>query len=518
MVEKINFSRIIIFILTVLSIKNTYLFANSLGDDDLSYWLFNTSFIFDFDWKFDNEINILGINLDTLGNSTNPLHAYGSSFISIPIVYLFSFLDKTTLSGVIYNPSIVFNSSMYLAYFFTSSMSGFFGIFLLIKSLENLNIIFKKYQILILSLGNSLLYFLVNRFTLNHSYEFLINCIIIFLTTKLLISKKITYVFLISFFIFLGINTRVSNWNILFLPIVINLIYNQLKSTNNNIFLNQKFKTSIFIAANFLFFSLINFIVYGSLVRTKYCISELQCNDIHPYIGGNVAAILTNLIDSLRYTFQFLFSFGPGLFWSNILLFLSLIMIIVNYKKLKINLAYLFSISIPLFTTILWRGRELEFNPRFLVGTIPISVIFFYFVVNQKYSYKKYLNFAIVLACYNIFNQMFYHVNNYVSLSSETGYMGLDLSFSNRNINYDIFIELTNNLFFLPTFFLKSFIGFDFVYLLNLFNPNLLKLISINDKVELIITQYTSISALNFVLMNLFVYFIYKFIVFILNE
>ena len=99
------------------SVKVTYWLTNSLGGDDLSYWIFNTSLIIDKDWVFIDEIYNSKINLDKSFGLDVPLHSYGSSFISIPFVSLFYLFDIIFDSNILSNPILVFNSFMYLGLF-----------------------------------------------------------------------------------------------------------------------------------------------------------------------------------------------------------------------------------------------------------------------------------------------------------------------------------------------------------------------------------------------------------------
>ena len=78
------------------SVKVTYWLTNSLGGDDLSYWIFNTSLIIDKDWVFIDEIYNSKINLDKSFGLDVPLHSYGSVLylyhLLVCFIYLTSYL------------------------------------------------------------------------------------------------------------------------------------------------------------------------------------------------------------------------------------------------------------------------------------------------------------------------------------------------------------------------------------------------------------------------------------------
>ena len=109
------------------SVKITYLFGGSLGGDDLSYWLYNTSLIIDKDWNFINEIYNLKLPIDKVYGTDVP-SPYGSSLISIPFVSLFYFLDLKLNSDILSNPSMLKDSYMFVGYFITSSFAGILSV------------------------------------------------------------------------------------------------------------------------------------------------------------------------------------------------------------------------------------------------------------------------------------------------------------------------------------------------------------------------------------------------------
>ena len=72
--KKLFLKNLILLIFLFSSVKITYLFGGSLGGDDLSYWLYNTSLIIDKDWNFINEICNLKLPIDKVyGRCATPL-------------------------------------------------------------------------------------------------------------------------------------------------------------------------------------------------------------------------------------------------------------------------------------------------------------------------------------------------------------------------------------------------------------------------------------------------------------
>jgi len=230
--KKRYFKNLSLFLFLFTSIKVTYLFVNSLGGDDLSYWIFNTSLIIDKDWIFLEEIYDLKINLVKSYALNVPLHSFGSSLISIPIVSILYPIDVLFNSPILSNPNFVMNSFMYLGYFFVSSFSGILSMVIIKKILNEFSFKFSSTNLLILCLGSSYYYFIFHRFTLNHTFEVLVNSLIIFTTVKFLNKRRKIFLAILTFLVFLALNIRISNYNILFFPIFIYYLHKDLNKQN----------------------------------------------------------------------------------------------------------------------------------------------------------------------------------------------------------------------------------------------------------------------------------------------
>lgn len=503
----------LLYLIILLSIKPTYLLQKTLSGDDLSYWIFITSFLLDYDWKFYDEIVLQSIEIDTVYKTLVPLHSYGSSLISIPFISIFLIFDQILNQDVLTLPNKVFNSSMYFGYYFLSSFVIFYGIKLINKSLDLLEIDYKKIDLAIIVLGSGIYYYTFNRFTLNHTFEFFVNCLIIYTFTKIAKDKKTFYIPFFIFFLFLSLNIRIMNFNILFFPLVIFfLMKKDFKVFSVNYFLEKKNLIIMSFLAFLSFFSFLNYKLYGVIYRTSYCFNEFSCESGHPYLGQNIYEVYDNFLISLKNINGFLFGFGTGLFFSFPIIFLIIIYLFKNAVELKLKIFILGSLSVPLITTFFWRGRELEFNQRFLIGIVPICIIIYFYLINKKIINSKFHRILLVVSIYSIFNQSFYHVNEYVSLSEGISYMGEVLKFTNPDINFDIIVQFLGNVFFIPTFVFKSLVGINITFFSNILNIDLINLIGINQKVIDYFILYGQISNWNIIMINLYVFFLYRFI------
>ena len=185
----------------------------------------------------------------------------------------------------------------------------------------------------------------------------------------------------------------------------------------------------------------------------------------------------------------------------------------MSSKRFSLKFYFLVSISIPFLVTLFWRGRESEFNPRFLVGLIPVVVVVYFYLVQIKIIPNIFYRIMLVLSSYNIFNQLFFHTNEYTTLSSEISYLGLLVPYSNKDINKDIFFQLIENNFFIPNSFFKSLLGIDLVILSNFFNNNLLVFISeLSSAAAGYIITYTQIDFWILLVINIYVVGLFFFI------
>ena len=240
----------------------------------------------------------------------------------------------------------------------------------------------------------------------------------------------------------------------------------------------------------------------------------MQCEAfIHPYLGQNFSDVISNLFDIFKNIDGFLFSFGPGLIWSFPTLFFIILFLYLRKTKLHLKLLFLLSISIPLATTLFWRGRESEFNLRLLIGLIPIVVLFYFYQINSNHLPRFSKKAVLSLSTYNVFNQFFFHTNEYTTLSKEISYLGLNVEYSNKNINYDILFQFFENLLFIPSNILKSLFGVDLVYLISLLNNNFLNfIIAENNSAGQYIMRYLQINIWILILINLYIFLMFFFI------
>ena len=97
---KLNlFKKIFVFFLILFLFKPTWLLnLNSLGDDELSYWLHSATLAFDFDINYENDFEVN--DSWTFNNNNVPSHPPGSGYINSIFVFLFDLVFERDFDPV----------------------------------------------------------------------------------------------------------------------------------------------------------------------------------------------------------------------------------------------------------------------------------------------------------------------------------------------------------------------------------------------------------------------------------
>lgn len=368
------------FLLLFLLFKPLWLFNNqnlgNFGNDDLSYWLHVSSLINDFDLDY---IEDYPIQKDIFNNSTNaPNHPPGSSILSLPIVFLFNFLDTGGLDRI--NPT---GSYAYAGYFASNLIFILISFNLLRKIIQAKGLNNNSDLILFLAFIGTLVHYVTTRFMMAHAAEFLLCSLLIYiLETKknpfnlmntfnlttiyflLSITRPSTFIYslcLLGIYIF---NFKIDKKNIKFYSFFI-LLYS---------YLHYLISIKLYESSNFFF-------NYSNVLDQQNFSNEITIQ----FILGNLTK-LPNLF----------FSFSMGIIWVCPIIFIGLISIFIN-KKLLIRLnilskTFLFLYLVGAFAVVIaWQGRDVSFGQRLLIGLVPFCTIRAVELTNTLRNVKYYL-------------------------------------------------------------------------------------------------------------------------------
>ncbi len=381
--------------------------------DDSDYYMHTETLVEDFDFDYKNQLGLYENARFVSLNKKAPLAFPGMLFFASPFMYIGSLIDTLlgnfSIEVGVANFKILFYSLSPIFYLFCS-------IILLGKSLNHLEIKYKIFDLIILSLGTGISYYAFERYSMSHVYEMFCSSLLIYLSIKFYNHEKNSkyLLFFITFFIFLAFYVRWVNYYFFFIPLIIKSMFFSNSRYN---FYKNKF---------FIFSFLVNMIIFLSISNGIYGLYTLNAADIY---GLNLAtSTIEKTITSSGYILMLLeriviisFSQEFGIFWFQPIIFFSIFFSVYKFliSAKNYKLKYLFvalSFLQILFIAISWGGTGSSFGWRYLMSLTPLAVIFYYYSKNNiKYNFIHYL--LITFSVFSIFSTIFFETTSQTQLS-----------------------------------------------------------------------------------------------------
>ena len=408
------FKKIFVFFLILFLFKPTWLLnLNSLGDDELSYWLHSATIAFDFDINYENDFEVN--ESWTFNNKNVPSHPPGSGYMNSFFVFLFDLVFERDFDKNVDRLNPV-GSFWILGYFFSTLFYIFLGFYFLRKALLSISNNEKVINlVLFLTFLSSLSNFVLNRFMLSHPAEFFLVCLILFTITR----KKINFYLLLTSFFFLSI-TRPTTFLITLL--LIPIFSKNLKKINFN-----KLNTSflLFLTALYIYLS-------RTLYNSFYIFTNTYREDPIDSIF-NDASILEIIFDIP----SLFVSPSMGLIYISPIIFLSLVVMALNINK--ISIFELLIILSGLAIVLIWQGKDVTFGQRFLIGQLPIAS----FIFVKYYKNNKFINFYIWTSLiFSYFGNLYFYSSELLTLSPGKNLFGQNSQLAAENYFYNLPLEL----------------------------------------------------------------------------
>ena len=170
----------------------------------------------DGDFDYSNQLTTDHPYKYSKNNKLAPVGFPGSGMLSSPFLYVGNLIDNNLNSengNEILNYKLLFYSLSSIFYFFM----GYIFIF---KSLVELNLKIKKYQLLLIYSGSGVTYFAFERFSMTHAFEVFTISLLIYQSINFFKNKSnwsaisIPLILIISFFV------KMSNYFIFLIPLI----------------------------------------------------------------------------------------------------------------------------------------------------------------------------------------------------------------------------------------------------------------------------------------------------------
>ena len=399
---------IITVLLTFLKIDYRYDYTINCCSDDFDYFMHASTIALDFDFDYSNQFDGQ-VSYKKFGKQT-PIGFVGSGIFSAPFLYIGNLLD---LIFNIDQKSQILNFKLYF-YSLSSVIYFLIGFIFLYKFFELTETKPKKNKLFIFYFVTGLPYFAFERYSMTHVYEVFSIIIIIYLSGLCYSDSKKNKTFfeiLIPLFLLISFLTRMSNFYIFLIPIIVKKLY--FNDTYYNISKKFSFILSSFISL--IIYYLISNELYGKMILNPAEIYGNNENYIEKYVVNN--SLIEFLISFLNTIKILLFSYEFGILWFTPIVFFGFITSIYILIKNKdfvtfvILVCYLFNFGI----IHIWQSTASSYGFRYLFSLIPLSTI----IVLKYIKNSKIIYFITLMSIISIVLLLFFETNYNTQLSTD---------------------------------------------------------------------------------------------------
>jgi len=422
------------------------------GADDASYLAHAFTLGLDFNVRYDNNIaEWLTIN----GKSA--AHPLGPGLLAAPFVALFSILDYIYHHDVIENAILYQYSWAKFGFVFSSATYFILGIYLYKKCLNILSLNINSLMLVLLCSSFGVLYYVLFRPVMGHSYEFfglsLCSYLSVFLLDKIF-SKQAISLFIsfgIALSLVLTILVRPANINVfLLLPILAVLM-----SIHKNIrliaykqqLIIQSIKIGLWFIIIYGFVALINLNLYGAIFPSSFAMYGGDVNPVPPMksISDIISAIMF-LIAHAPQLLNIVFTTEFGLLFASPILIIGLAMLALYLMQQKSSKSKTICLLVLLFIylglpgaiVLFWQSNGSAYGFRFLYCWFPVALIGYGLWQNSVRGnpLKWGKNIVIAMSLVGLFSSTFYAVNSKLQYQ-DNGYSAFGIEEGNA-MGYEI--------------------------------------------------------------------------------
>ena len=420
-----------------------------VGGDDLSYLSHAFTMGLDFDLDYANEPATR-----KSANGRVASHPMGPGLMAAPFVALFSTVDRLGDHPVISNHAMYSGSWSYFGFLFSTVFYYFSGIMLYYRAMVQIRPLPATTAFLLLA-SSGAAYFAMNRFTLGHSFEFFLLAVIFWGMVRLWCRRpeqegggssrsQIVPCFFSAAAIVLSLLVRPANLNVVLLP---PLLLSALLASGDRVdwrffrksLLQLYFWTLLFAIP----FSLFNHAMYGVLYPTVSALYQksaaLARYGIDPDHSGRTAVTLViQVVASLKYLPNLLFSSEHGLLYSNPLTVVGSLLLLMQLCKstamrllprvtlLTLVLGYC---ALPVAIVLLWKTTAGSYGYRYLFSIFPVALLGYCLWLKSSDPLSRaalYLNRGLVALClFSVLSQIFFSMTQKLEVREGTNAFGV---------------------------------------------------------------------------------------------
>ena len=409
----------------LLFFKINFRFAESIYccSDDFDYFIHAETISEDFDFDYSNQLGEDQKSRFYKNGKAAPIGYVGSGLLSAPFMFLGNLFDKIISSY--FSTSNLMNYKL-LIYSFSPIFYLFFGMILLLKTLLFFTTRFSKLEFIVFFLGSGIIYYSFNRFSMTHTFEYFATSLVLYSSFSYYSQpKNEKQAFVLPLSIMLGLLIRWTNYFLILIPIMAKL----MSSSNRKLIKNKNFLFSSIISVGV--FALLSEKIYGFVTfdpRSAYQVNETVLNIAQANSGPNMLTSYLIKFINVFVTQEFgILYFMPILSFT----FIFSIISIINFKKhgnysyIALNTIYILSVSQLLIIVSIWSSTASSYGFRYLLALYPISIIYYYFLKEEKNT-SQWHKILLILSAFSIISVLFFEATPYTQLSTERIYNSFD--------------------------------------------------------------------------------------------
>ena len=400
---------ILLLIIILLVIKVDFRLESDIYccSDDFDYFSHAETIALDFDFDYSNQLEGYEKARYYKNDKIAPIGFVGAGLLASPFLLLGDLLDNLFEVKKYVNFKI-------LIYSFSSIFYLLLTFVYLVRIKNKIYPSLQNKHLLLLLLGSGVTYYSFERYSMTHIYElFTITMICYFsLVVQEDLTKKMVrkYLFLLSFFIFLGFHVRWVNYFIFFIPYFVPKLLNKKKIT-----FYKHWELLIYAS----------FFVGLTLLLNREIYGVVTINPNYVYSSGvvnSVGDLFINFLESVKSFILIIFSLEFGIFYFSPIIFFGLLLVCVNFLTNPLRIENLLGLLIFLqvfVIVVLWKGTAASYGFRYLLCLTPLSlIVFFNFLERSSPNFsKRILKILIFLSIFSFISTIFFETTELTQLS-----------------------------------------------------------------------------------------------------
>lgn len=393
---------IILFLLISLFVKIDYRLKPVLEccNDDFDYYIHAETTIIDYDFKYENQLKGFEKSRNYINEKSSPIGFYGTGLLSAPFLKIGYFVDNFLDSG---NQNLYSNKVIYYSF-----SSIFYFIFTLL-TFKKINRLFDNpisdIKLFVILLGTGLPYYAFERYSMTHVYDtFLTTCLIYFLISFYK-QGGIKNIFGTSILFLLTCITRWTNYQIFFLPLLIQKLFfpnSKYRLRNNNFF---------YILSTI---SILIFLLHTKLIWGIYTFNPRKLYNDHEFVSYYFNSLLENplifIINNIIDAINTLFTHEFGIFWFSPAIFVgaTIIFIAKNINiKIRFTIFFIFAYYFSLVNA--WQSTGNAYGFRYLFPLISLSILLLFFLKREEFRFYKFIEtYLLVFSVFSLLSVLFF--------------------------------------------------------------------------------------------------------------